>query len=164
MRINYLIKTSPVRLIDSESNQVGVVDIEVALDMAKEVGLDLVEIAPNSSPPVCRIMDFGKFKYQQKQKVKQSHKKQHNVVVKEIRLRPKIDKHDLDTKLGHARKFIEKGNRVQFTMLFRGREMLHVDQGREIMTQIAESMDAIAKVDRNPNIMGRRMIMVVIPK
>ena len=90
MRINYLIKTSPVRLIDSESNQVGVVDIEVALDMAKEVGLDLVEIAPNSSPPVCRIMDFGKFKYQQKQKVKQSHKKQHNVVVKEIRLRPKL--------------------------------------------------------------------------
>ncbi len=126
--------------------------------------MDLVEISPNSSPPVCRIMDFGKFKYQQKQKAKQSHKKQHIVVVKEIRLRPKIDKHDLDTKLGHARKFIDKGNRVQFTMLFRGREMLHVDQGREIMAEVAESMDEIAKIDRHPNMMGRRMIMIVVPK
>ena len=162
--MNYLIKTSPVRLIDSENNQVGVVNIDAAMDMAKEVGLDLVEIAPNSEPPVCRIMDYGKFRYQQKQKEKKSHKKQHNIVIKEIRLRPKIDKHDLDTKLGHARKFIEKGNRVQFSMLFRGREMLHLEQGREIMANIVETMEDIAKIDRHPNLQGRRMTMTVVPK
>lgn len=126
--------------------------------------MDLVEIVPASKPPVCRIMDFGKFLYEQKQKEKKSHKKQHNVVVKEIRLRPKIDKHDLNTKLSHARKFIEKGNRVQFTMLFRGREMLHVEQGREIMAQIVELMEDTVKIDRHPNMMGRRMIMTVVPK
>ena len=132
--------------------------------MSKEASLDLVEIVPASKPPVCRIMDFGKFLYEQKQKEKKSHKKQHNVVVKEIRLRPKIDKHDLNTKLSHARKFIEKGNRVQFTMLFRGREMLHVEQGREIMAQIVELMEDTVKIDRHPNMMGRRMIMTVVPK
>ena len=162
--MNHLIKTSPVRLIDAENNQIGIVDIESALDLAKEAGLDLVEIVPNSSPPVCRIMDYGKFQYKQKQKAKQSHKKQHNVVIKEIRLRPKIDKHDLDTKVGHARKFIQKGNRVQYTMLFRGREMLHLEHGREIMAQIAETMEDIAKIDRHPDLRGRRMIMVVVPK
>ena len=151
-------------MIDSENNQVGIVDIDTALNMAKEASLDLVEIVPSSEPPVCRIMDFGKFLYEQKQKEKKSHKKQHNVVVKEIRLRPKIDKHDLDTKLAHARKFIEKGNRVQFTMLFRGREMLHVEQGREIMAQIVELMEDTVKIDRHPNMMGRRMIMTVVPK
>lgn len=132
--------------------------------MAREAGLDLVEIVPGSEPPVCRVMDFGKFRYQQKQKEKKSHKKQHNVIVKEIRLRPKIDKHDLDTKLSHARKFIEKGNRVQFTMLFRGREMLHVEQGREIMAQIVELMEDTVKIDRHPNMTGKRMIMTVVPK
>lgn len=132
--------------------------------MAKETGLDLVEIVPNSEPPVCRIMDYGKFQYQQKQKTKQSHKKQHNVIVKEIRLRPKIDKHDLDTKLGHARKFLEKGNKVQFTMQFRGREMFHMEQGREVMTQIVEILEDIAKVERDANLLGRRMIMTVMPK
>ena len=132
--------------------------------MAKEAKLDLVEIVPNSEPPVCRIMDYGKFQYQQKQKMKQSHKKQHNVVVKEIRLRPKIDKHDLGTKLGHARKFLEKGHRVQFTMQFRGREMLHMEQGREVMAQIVEILEDIAKVERDANLLGRRMIMTVMPK
>lgn len=159
-----MIKTSPVRLIDSGNNQVGVVDIQQALDMAKEAKLDLVEIVPNSEPPVCRIMDYGKFQYQQKQKMKQSHKKQHNVVVKEIRLRPKIDKHDLDTKLGHARKFLEKSHRVQFTMQFRGREMLHMEQGRKVMAQIVETLEDIAKVERDANLLGRRMIMTVMPK
>ena len=132
--------------------------------MARDKKLDLVEVSPNSEPPVCRIMDFGKFLYEQKRKSKQAHKKQHTVSLKEIRLRPKIDHHDLDIKVKHAIKFIEKGDKVQFTMLFRGREMMFVDRGYEIMNEVAEIMHDCAKIERDPKMLGRRMTMIVTGK
>ena len=126
--------------------------------------MDLVEVAPNSDPPVCRIMDYGKFLYEQKRKVKLSQKKQHNVVMKEIRLRPKIDDHDRDIKVKHAVEFLEKGHKVQFTMLFRGREMMHVDHGYKLMNEIAEMLAEKGKIERQPQMLGRRMTVVIIPE
>ena len=131
--------------------------------MAREAGLDLVEVSPNAEPPVCRIMDYGKWLYEQKRKVKQAHKKQHTVVLKEIRLRPKIDDHDREIKINHALKFLEKGYKVQFTMLFRGREMIHVDHGHEIMEEILEIFQERAKIERPAKMAGRRMTMVITP-
>jgi translation initiation factor IF-3 len=124
----------------------------------------LVEIAPDSDPPVCRIMDFGKYLYEQKKKEKQNIKKQHTVTIKEIRLRPKTDPHDCETKLNHARKFFEKGHRVQFTVMFRGREMLHIEQGKEIMDRIIAKLEDVAKIDRPASVEGRRMTMFMVPK
>jgi translation initiation factor IF-3 len=135
-----------------------------ALDMARGAELDLVEIAPEANPPVCRIMDFGKYLYELKRKEKQNIKKQHIVSVKEIRLRPATDAHDCETKLNHARKFFEKGHRVQFTVMFRGREMAHVEQGKELMEKIVTQLEDIAKVDRSPLLHGRRMTMMMMPK
>ena len=134
-----------------------------AISMAREAGLDLVEVSPNAEPPVCRIMDYGKWLYEQKRKVKQAHKKQHTVVLKEIRLRPKIDDHDREIKINHALKFLEKGYKVQFTMLFRGREMIHVDHGHEIMEEILEIFQERAKIERPAKMAGRRMTMVITP-
>lgn len=142
----------------------GIIDTRDALSKAREASLDLVEVSPNAEPPVCRIMDFGKWLYEQKRKNKQNQKKQHVVVLKEIRLRPKIDDHDRDIKIDHAKKFLEKGHKVQFTMLFRGREMIYVDQGYEIMQEILETMAEVAKIEREAKKMGRRMTMVVAPK
>ncbi|MCI0498267.1 MAG: translation initiation factor IF-3 [Planctomycetales bacterium] len=163
MRINDRIRTSPIRLIDENNAQAGIVNTKDALTRAMEVGLDLVEVAPTSTPPVCRIMDYGKYLYEQKRKVKLSQKKQHAVVLKEIRLRPKIDDHDRDIKVGHAAKFLEKGHKVQFTMLFRGREMMHVEQGHTIMDQIVETLQEQGKVERKTQMLGRRMTMVMTP-
>ncbi len=132
--------------------------------MARQKGLDLVEVSPNAEPPVCRIMDFGKWLYDQKRKNKQSHKKQHAVVLKEIRLRPKTDTHDLEIKVNHAIKFIKKGNKVQFTMLFRGREMMFINRGYEIMNNVLVQMEECAKLEREAKILSRRMTMVVAPK
>ena len=134
-----------------------------AISMAREAGLDLVEVSPNAEPPVCRIMDYGKWLYEQKRKVKQAHKKQHTVVLKEIRLRPKIDNHDREIKINHALKFLEKGYKVQFTMLFRGREMTHVDHGYEIMEEILKIFQEHAKIERPAKMAGRRMTMVITP-
>ena len=131
------------------------------MSKAREAGLDLVEVSPTADPPVCRIMDFGKWLYEQKRKNKQGHKKQHNVTLKEIRLRPKIDVHDLDIKVNHSLKFLEKGHKVQFTMLFRVREMVHIDRGYEIMNKILETIHGHAKIEREAKMLGRRMTMVV---
>ena len=122
-----------------------------------------MEVSPNAEPPVCRIMDFGKWLYEQKRKTKQSGKKQHIIVLKEIRLRPKIDDHDRDIKINHAIKFLEKGYKVQFTMLFRGREMMYVERAYEIMEEILLILEKIAKIERPAKIAGRRMTMVVSP-
>ena len=142
----------------------GLVDVKDAQFKAHNLGLDLVEVSPNSEPPVCRIMDYGKHLYEQKRKVKLSQKKQHTVVLKEIRLRPKIDDHDRDIKIDRAAKFLDKGHKVQFTMLFRGREMMHVDRGREIMEEVTEILAEKGKVERRPQMLGRRMTMVVVPE
>jgi len=132
--------------------------------MAREAGLDLVEVSPTAEPPVCRIMDHGKWLYEQKRKAKLNQKKQHSVTLKEIRLRPKIDDHDREIKIGHAIKFLEKGHKVQFTILFRGREMMHQEYGLEMFKEILETLREEAKVEREPVKLGRRMTMVVAPK
>ena len=134
------------------------------MNRARDAGLDLVEVSPSAAPPVCRIMDYGKWLYEQKRKEKQSHKKQHTIVLKEIRLRPKIDDHDRLIKVNHAVKFLEKGYKVQFTMLFRGREMIYLDQGYNIMNEILEALEEVAKLEREAKKIGRRMTMVLGPK
>ena len=133
---------------------------------AREAGLDLVEVAPTSDPPVCRIMDYGKWLYQQKRKVREAYKKsQHHAgSLKEVRLRPETDKHDLAIKLKHARQFLEKGHKVQFTMFFRGRQMLHQDKGYAILDGIVESMEDVAKVERQAKMSHRRMTLLLVPK
>ena len=155
-----------VRLIDGENNQVGILNTSEALDRAREIGLDLVEVAPTSDPPVCRIMDYGKWLYEQKRKTRDEHKKnvRHTATLKEIRLRPETDKRDLDIKLKHGREFLQKGHKVQFTMFFRGRQMLHRDFGYAVFEQITESLQDLAKVERPARMAGRRMTLLIVPR
>ena len=158
-----------VRLIDESNNQVGIIDTREALAKAREVGLDLVEVAPTSDPPVCRVMDYGKWQYEQKRKIREAHKAQkkdqrHAGTLKEIRLRPETDKHDLDIKLKHAHEFLEKGHKVQFTMFFRGRQMLHRDHGYAMLEQITQSLEDLAKVERPARMAGKRMTLLLVPR
>ena len=159
-----MIRISPVRLIDESNNQVGIIELPEAQSMARTAGLDLVEVSPTAEPPVCRIMDYGKWLYQQKRKDRSSHKKQHAVIMKEVRLRPEIGQHDKDIKVNHALKFLEKGHRVQFTVFFRGREMRHVDHGYKLMETIVEDLAKVAKVERPSRIAGKRMTLLMVPK
>jgi len=137
-----------------------------ALNKAMEAGLDLVEVAPTCDPPVCRIMDYGKWQYEQKRKQREAHKKsiRHTATLKEIRLRPETDKHDLGIKVNHARQFLEKGHKVQFAVFFRGRQMLHRDLGHKILEEIAKSLEDLAKVERQATMTGRRMTLLIVPK
>ncbi len=135
------------------------IDTSEAIEMAGNQGLDLVEISPDASPPVCKIMDYGKYKYQQSKKEKDTKKKQHVIHVKEIRLRPKIEAHDFNFKVSHARKFIEKGNKVKATVLFRGREMAHKEFAKTLLERMANELEDIAKIEREPVMEGRMMIM-----
>ena len=128
------------------------------------IRIAMVEVSPTANPPVCRLMDYGKWLYEQKRKERIAQKKQHTVVLKEIRLRPKIDPHDQNIKVNHARKFIEKGHRVQFTMMFKGREMAHLDHGYEMMEEISRLLQDVAKTEKQSIIRGRRMIMTLVPK
>lgn len=144
----------------------GVVNIEEAMNKARDSGLDLVEVAPTSDPPVCRIMDYGKWLYEQKRKSRDATKKHHRHVatLKEIRLRPETDRHDLDMKLKHGREFLEKGHKLQFTMFFRGRQMLHRDRGYEMLEEITESLQDLAKIERPARMTNRRMTLLLVPK
>lgn len=160
-RVNERIRIRSVFLIDEEGTQVGEVPTPDALRMAQERGLDLVEVAANQRPPVCRIMDYGKFKYQQKKKQVASKKKQHTATIKEVRVRPKIASGDLEVKVKRAREFLEKGDKVQITCLYRGREMAHQDVGLDVMRRFYERIEDIAKIEREPHLEGRRMTMVV---
>lgn len=166
MRINGGIRAETVRLVDELNNQVGVVERYIAMGKARDAGLDLVEVAPMSDPPVCRIMDYGKWVYEQKRKVREGRKKsQHHVAtLKEVRLRPETDQHDLEIKVNHAREFIEKGHKVQFTMLLRGRQMLHQDRVREVFDHICKTMEDVAKVDRSARSTYKRVILLLAPK
>lgn len=166
LRINGGIRADRVRLVDESNNQIGIVPREEALSKAQEAGLDLVEVAPNSEPPVCRVMDYGKWLYQQKRRVREAHKKtQHPIAtLKEIRLRPETDKHDLDVKVGHARAFLEKGHRVQFSVFFRGRQMLHKEMGSDMLNGIMATLQDVAKIERPSMMTGRRMTLLLIPK
>ena len=161
MRINERIRSSTVRLIDENGVQVGVISKEEAIAKAKGVESDLVEVAPDASPPVCRIMNYGKFKYKQKKK---THQKQHVVQLKELRLRPKTGEHDIQTKIRQARKFLENKDRVLINMMFKGRERAHAELGNEILKQIAAALEDIAKVEKDRISDERRMGIILSPK
>jgi len=158
-----MIRVPQVRVIDDDNNQVGVIKTVEALGLAREAGLDLVEVAPSSDPPVCRLMDYGKWKYDRKKKDHSSKVKQHQVMIKEVRLRPKIDSHDRDFKMKKAKQFLEKGNKVQFTMLFRGREMMHIDLAVNIFDEITKELEGLGKIEVSAKRQGRRMTMIVAP-
>jgi len=150
-------------VIDQDNNQIGVIEIADALNRAVEVGLDLVEVAPTSAPPVCRIMDFGKWKYEQKKKDHKARQKQHNVVLKEVRLRPKIEEHDRMVKLKKAQEFLKKGNKVQFMMIFRGREMAHTELALDVFKYFETELKEIGKIESPAQRQGRRMHMLMGP-
>lgn len=151
-------------MIDPDGNQLGVIPIQTALASAEEFGLDLVEVSPNATPPVCKIMDYGRFKYQQDKRQQEAKKKQTRIQVKEIKVRPKTDTHDLEVKLGHIRKFIEKKNKVKVTVVFRGREITLTERGKELLEQIAETAGEFATIEQQPKLEGRTMAMLLGPK
>jgi translation initiation factor IF-3 len=163
LRVNDQIRISPVRVINAEGAMLGVMPTGKALETAREAGLDLVEVAANERPPVCKIMDFGKYKYEQDQRRKESRKRASNVVIKEMKFRPKIDSHDYDTKMKHVERFLEEGSKVKLTIMFRGREMAHPELGRRILEKVAERVAEIAVVESAPKQDGRNMVMVLNP-
>ena len=163
-RVNDDIAVMRVRLVDERGNMVGVVGRNDALTMASDAGLDLVEIAPNADPPVCKILDFGKYKYEEQKKKNEARKKQKIIEVKEIKLRPSIDDHDYDVKMRSMVKFIEEGDKVKVTMRFRGRELAHQELGMDVLVRVRDDLDEIAKVEQMPRMEGRQMIMVMSPK
>jgi translation initiation factor IF-3 len=159
-RVNRQIRVPEVRLIDHLGNQVGVIRTDEARRMADDAGLDLVEVAPTAAPPVCRIMDYGKFKYEQRKKEKGGHRG-HTSQLKELRVRPMIDPHDLEYRLKKGREFLEEGHKVQVVCVFRGRQMEHPEHGRRVMEQVADTLSDISKIESYPRLMGRRMIMLL---
>ena len=163
-RVNQDIRIPQVRLIDEEGTQVGVVDTTRALEMAETAELDLVEIAPDAKPPVCRIMDFGKFNYDKEKKAKEARKKQHQVQMKGILLKsPNISEHDIEYRMGHIREFISHGNRVKVSMRFRGRQMAYRERGREVLSGLAEELTDVAVLDQAPRMEGREMSIILRP-
>ena len=163
-RINEEISVLRVRLVDERGGMVGVVGRNEALTMAADAGLDLVEIAPGADPPVCKILDYGKYKYEEQKKKNEARKKQKIIEVKEIKLRPSIDDHDYQVKMRSMNKFIEEGDKVKVTMRFRGRELAHQELGMNVLMRVKEDLDGIAKVEQTPRMEGRQMTMVVSPK
>jgi len=160
-RVNDQIKITPLRVIGTDGEQLGILERDEALRIASDAGLDLVEVAPNVRPPVCKIMDFGKFKYQQSKKSQRG--KSHEVKMKEVRVRPKTEAHDLEFKIRRARDFLEEGDKVMVNMLFRGRELSHLDFAAQNMQAFVEQLSDIATVERGPSREGRRMILILAP-
>jgi translation initiation factor IF-3 len=152
-----------VRVVGPDGQQVGILETPEALKMAEEQDLDLVEVAAQADPPVCRIMDYGKYKYEQAVRQREARKKQSLVIVKEMKMRPKIDKHDYETKKGHVVRFLRQGAKVKVTIMFRGREMIHQELGTRLLDQLAADVDEIAKVETTPKLDGRNMTMVLTP-
>ncbi len=161
VRINSQIRITPIRVVSEDGEQLGVLATEVALERARDAGLDLVEVAPNERPPVCRIMDYGKFKYEKKKK---TNKGQSHTKTKEIRLRPKTGEEDIRTKIRQAEKFLANKDKVQVSVLFRGREMAHIEEGRKVMEMVIEILQEHGKVETRPQQHGRRMICMISPK
>ena len=162
-RINDRIRAQRCRLIAEDGEQLGIFMTSDALRMADEQGLDLVEIAPTADPPVCKIMDYGKFKYEQEQKAKKARKHQTIVLIKEIKFRPKIDKHDYETKKKHVIRFLEGGAKVKVTIMFRGREMVHAERGLAILEKLAGELEELGYVESQPKLEGRNMFMLLAP-
>lgn len=164
-RINREIRGVPqVQLIDDEGKNLGVISFFDALSMAEEAGLDLVEIAPQSEPPVCKILDFGRYKYQAQKKAAEARKNQKVVEIKEIKLRPNIDDHDYDVKMRQSRAFFEEGDKVKITLRFRGREMAHQDLGYQLLDRVRGDLGDVAKVESEPRFEGKQMIMILTPR
>ena len=159
-----MIRIPEIRVIDEEGEQLGVMATQEALRLAEDRGLDLVEVSPTARPPVCRIMDYGKYKYERNKKLKESKKRQHVIQVKEIKLRPKTEEHDYQFKKRHAEDFLRKGNKVKFTVIFRGREMEHRELGMDLLKSIVERFSEIATVEREPVMIGRIITMILGPK
>ncbi|MDH3291777.1 MAG: translation initiation factor IF-3 [Gemmatimonadota bacterium] len=164
MRVNQQIRISPVRLIGDDGEQVGVVPVEEALRAARERGLDLVEVAPMARPPVVKIMDYGKYRFEQAKAARAARKKQHVIQVKEVKYRPGISEHDFAFKTRHARTFLEEGNKVKLTMMFRGRQITHPELGQGVLNRVFEAVQDIAKVETHAKLEGRNMTMVLAPK
>lgn len=164
LQINEQIRDREVRVIDSDGSQLGVIKVNEALKQAEKRKLDLVRVSPNARPPVCKIMDYGKYKYSLAKKEKESRKKQRVIEVKEIRLTPKIQKHDIEVKCKNASKFLTKGDRVKVVVRFRGRELGHTEIGYEVLKQFAELLADVSEMDKRPKMEGRNMIMVLGPK
>ena len=162
--INEQIRDKEVRVIGEEGQQLGIMSSRDAMKLAKDAGLDLVKIAPTAKPPVCKIVDYGKFRYEQARREKEAKKKQKVIEVKELRLSPNIDTNDLNTKVNNARKFLEKGDKVKVTLRFRGRELAHVDNGKAILNSFAEMLSDVAVVDKPAKFEGRSMIMFLAEK
>jgi translation initiation factor IF-3 len=163
-RVNREIRIREVQLIDQTGSNLGVIATFEALKLAEEAGLDLVEVAPNSSPPVCKILDYGKYKFLEQKKAAEARKNQKIVEVKEIKLRPGIDDHDYDVKMKAMKRFFEEGDKVKVTLRFRGREMAHQDLGAKLLDRVKEEVGPIAKVEQDPKMEGKQMIMILAPR
>ncbi|TCP32110.1 translation initiation factor 3 (bIF-3) [Scopulibacillus darangshiensis] len=163
MIVNEGIRASQVRLIDQNGEQIGIKSKHEALDMARNVNLDLVMVAPNAKPPVCRIMDYGKYRYEQQKKEKEARKNQKVINIKEIRLSPNIEEHDFNTKLRNARKFLEKGDKVKASIRFRGRAITHSELGREVLLRLAKECEEVSTIEAKPKMEGRSMFLVLAP-
>lgn len=161
--MNDQIRISPIRLIDEGGGQIGIVSLDEARTRAAERGLDLVEVAPDSRPPVVRMMDYGKYKYKAARAAREARKKQHTVQIKEVKFRPGIEPHDYEFKLRHARRFLEEGNKVKLTMMFRGRQVAHPELGRDVLLRLTDDLAEYAKVEQYPNFEGRQMSMILTP-
>ncbi len=163
-RVNERIRAPEIRLIGANGENIGIVHPSRALAMAEEAGLDLVEISPNAEPPVCKIMDFGKFKYEQQKREADARKKQKIIEVKEIKFRPGTDTHDYEVKMRSVMKFLEEGDKVKVTLRFRGREMAHQELGAQLLTRVADDVKDVAKIESMPRLEGRQMVMMIAPK
>ena len=163
-RANEQIEAAEVRLIDAEGGQVGVVGIREAISMAVDSGLDLVEVSPNVSPPVCKILDLGKYKYEAQKKKSEARKKQKIIELKEIKFRPNIEQHDYDVKMRAMKRFLDDGDKVKVTLRFRGREMVHQHLGMNVLKRVRDEMDEAAKVEQMPQLEGRQMTMILVPR
>nr|WP_242823366.1 translation initiation factor IF-3 [Thermaerobacter subterraneus] len=164
LRVNEQIRVREVRVISPEGEQLGIFPTHEALRMAYERNMDLVEVAPQARPPVCRIMDYGKFKYEQAKRDREARKRQKIVDIKEVKMRPRIDQHDFEVKLRNARRFLEDGDKVKATIMFRGREIVHADLGRQVLERLARAVEDIATIERRPVVEGRNMTMVLAPR
>lgn len=162
-RVNQQIRISPIRVISPDGEQLGILPVEKALEIADGMNLDLVEVAPMARPPVCRIMDYGKFRYEEQRKAREARKKQHQVQLKEVKMRPGIEDHDFEFKTRHAKRFLEEGNKVKLTMMFRGRQMAHPEIGREVLKRAAEELASVGKIESDPQMEARSMTMVMAP-
>jgi translation initiation factor IF-3 len=164
LRVNRMIRFSPVRVIAPDGEQLGIMAVDEAIAAAEARGLDLVEVAPLARPPVCRIMDFGKFKFEQAKAARAAKKKQRSIDLKEIKFRPGIDEHDFAFKTRHAREFLAEGNKVKVTMMFRGRQMAHPELGKEVLDRVAETLADVGKVEQEARLEGRNMTMLMTPR